>query len=161
MERGFAPMKDTIYLDFKCFNHNESEQKIIDLAMLKYGEYGKKINLELLGTGKLEGKTFKDIANPVELELSVVKCQQNNPEIAEEMEVLYKAIRFSYDLIRFFDNSAQNQKSRSRSIKQSLLSSVLYFEIQGHYTLEFMMEKLKSDPVGYFMDKAEAERKAV
>ncbi len=160
MQNKQVPKSKVVYLEFGYSNNDEFEQAILELARLKYGEYGKKINSELLRAGKLTGKTFIDLTHPSKLELITSEYQWNYTQIAEELAMLNRAIEFSYNLIKFFHVSAEYEKSVCQTIKTSMLSPVLYFEVQGHYTLECMVEKLLSDPIGYFVDKAEADRKA-
>ena len=160
MDINVAPKRDAIYLELGYSNNDEFEQAILELARLKYGEYGKKINSELLRAGKLTGKTFIDLTHPSKLELITSENQWNYTKSAEELAVLNRAIEFSYSLIKFFHVSAEYEKSVCQTNKTSMLSPVLYFEVQGHYTLEYMVEKLLSDPIGYFVDKAEADQKA-
>jgi hypothetical protein len=152
--------KDNGWFNLGFSTREDYEQAAIKLAYLKHGEYGKRINLELLKDGKLNGKTFIDLTHPKALIITTYDKQLNQEKISRELEALNNALELSYNLLEFFNDSAEYEKSVYQTIMTSMISPILYFEIQGHYTLEVMRDKLINDPIGYFADKTEAERKA-
>jgi len=141
--------------NFGFDSRQDYEDAVIEMTSFTWGDYGKKINLELLQQGKLFGLEFKDITNPLFNFPAPSEDVVLDAKAIVELTKLNKALNLSYIIIELYARNREycDNFIAIEPIEESLIGPVLHFSLQGHKTLEIMREKLMSNPDEYFKEK--------
>lgn len=141
--------------NFGFDSRKDYEDAVIEMTSFTWGDYGKRINLELLQQGKLFGLEFKDFTNPLFNFPTPNKDVVLDAKAIAELNNLNKALNLSYTITELYARNSEYCDCFIGivPIEESLIGPVLHFNLQGHKTLEIMREKLMSNPDEYFKEK--------
>jgi hypothetical protein len=144
--------------NFGYETREDYEKAVERMSTLMWGEFGKKINLNLLHRGKLQNIKFTDLTHPKELPTVILENYPLKNQILDDFNRINEALELSYKLLSFYQDSIDNYKLSD--LTASLTPTFLYFGIQGHKALEVMRELICNEPNDYFNQKLDAESKA-
>jgi len=141
--------------NFGFDSRKDYEDAVIEMSSYTWGDFGKKINFELLQQGKLFGLEFKDLTNPLINFPTPNKDVVLDAEAIAELNKINKSLNLSYLIFNLFSRNDEfnNPFEEIVPIEHSLIGPVLYFGIHGHKTLEILRERLLSNPTQYFKVK--------